>query len=161
DVWVPLEVEAMLHHPSWTSSAAYKWLRLVGRLKPGVTLENADAELKVLFDNAVIEQEILSRQGNPRFDSFEEKRIRNWSFLLQPGGGGLFAFRRQYAKPLLVLMAIVGLLLLIACTNVANLLFARAVTRQKEIALRLSLGAGRIRLIRQLLTEGGVLAVSG
>jgi len=163
DVWVPVEVQALpvLRRPGWRTSAGSKFLRLVGRLKPGVTAEKAYAELRVLFDNAVIENELTGRRADPGFDASDEQRIRSWSFVLEPAGAGLSAPRREFSKPLLILMAIVGVLLLIACTNVANLLFARALAREKEIALRLSLGAGRTRLIRQLLTEGAVLASAG
>jgi predicted lysophospholipase L1 biosynthesis ABC-type transport system permease subunit len=161
DVWVPLESERIMRRPSYTSSAAYKWLQLAARLKPGATIEEANAELRVLFKQSVLENEIAELRGNPQFDSFAEERIRGWSLLVEPAGAGFSRTRQQFSRPLFVLMAIVGLLLLIASSNVANLLFARAVAREKEIALRLSLGAGRARLIRQLLTESAVLVTLG
>jgi predicted permease len=126
----------------------YYWIELMGRLKDGVTLKQAQAELAGPFHSFV---ESTATKDRERADLP--------SLWLQEGGSGVDSLRRQYSKPLWILMAMVGLILAVACFNIANLLLARAASRRREFALRLSLGAGRFRVIRQLLTESIVLAL--
>src|ERR1035437_9825089 len=127
-------------------------LHLLGRLKPGVSIDRARAELSVLYQWTIEE----------RAGKSQDPLIRQLRFALEPAGAGLASrLREQFARPLFVLMAVVGLLLLVACTNVASMLLARGAARQREMALRAALGAGRLRLVRQVLTESLLLAAAG
>lgn len=152
---------AMPGTPSDILTAPFRhWLSVMGRLQPGVTKEKALANLQPLFRQAM--RETAAGLTGKSFDSPDARRSYLASkFRLDSGGQGLAALRRKYSKPLWILMAITALLLLVTCANVANLMLARANARQKEIAVRLTVGAGRLRLIRQFLSESVLLAVCG
>jgi predicted permease len=147
DVWLPLAMQSTIVR----SGLGWGSLWLVGRLKPGVPINQAQAEMAVLYESTLEEQ---AKATNNPF-------IRKMKFEMEPAGAGLSQLREEWTRPLVLLMAVVGLLLLIACTNLASMLLARGATREHEMALRLSLGAGHFRLARQVLTESLLLSVLG
>ncbi len=147
DVWLPLALQSTIVR----SGLGWGALWLVGRLKPGVSIKQAQAEMAVLYESTLDEQ---ARATNNPF-------IRKMKLEMEPAGAGLSKLREEWKKPLLLLQAVVGLLLLLACTNLASMLLARGATRKHEMALRLSLGAGHFRLARQVLTESFLLSAVG
>ncbi len=130
------------------------WLTVLGRLKPGATVEQADAEVQGLYSASVQSQAATARERDR--DSILRQRAAAFA-----SPDGINPFRYDYQQSLLLLMGIVGLVLTLACVNLSGLLSARAAARQREVSIRLAIGAGRGRIVRQLLTESLVLSVIG
>ncbi len=149
-IWMPVAMEPLTQQPSRLGDGTLG-VGLMGRLKPGISINQAGAEMRVL-DRWRVDD--LAKTRNAPF-------LRQMQMELEPASAGFAALRDHFAGPLLMLMAVVAALLLIACTNVAAMLLARGLARQREMAVRIAVGAGRGRLIRQMLTESLLLSAAG
>jgi predicted permease len=151
EIWAPLSLGVAVSGRSYLDELKVWQIPMMGRLKPGVSDQRAQSEMDALFQAAV--------DANPGgLASMLKDPAKRPGFLLQSGARGVDYLTDRYDRPLLALLSLAGLVLLMACANVANLLLAKSAVRQREISLRLALGAGRWRIVRQLLTEGLLLA---
>jgi predicted permease len=152
DIWLPLAFQPQVARTApYSDDPQEYWLNIIARLKTGIRIRQAQAAV-----NIQLKQVLLAQTHRETAEQIEKSYIQ-----LAPGAGGISYLRYTYSEALWILMAIVGIVLLIVCANVANLLLSRSSVREKEISIRLAIGAGRGRLIRQLLTEGMLLTVLG
>ena len=162
-VFVPIMMRPQLK-PLFNDSLNFtnrrtRWVNVFGRLKPGVSRQQAQASLQPYF-HSMLEMEVKEKAFNKAAAEIRTRFLQNVLQVL-PGAQGRPRMRELLATPLWVLMALTGGVLLIACANVASLLIARAASRQKEMAIRIAIGAGRFRIIRQLLVESLLLSLTG
>jgi predicted permease len=156
DVAVPLCAEPIINgEDSHLKNRSGWWLSVMGRLKPGWTIERAAAQLRAISPG------LFEAALPPEFNAEYAKHFLQYKLGVFPADSGLSHLRKDYERPLWLLLALAGLVLLIASANLANLMLARASAREKEMAMRMAVGAGRGRLIRQLLAESLLLAVIG
>src|SRR5438874_5519821 len=149
--------------PEWTWMRAddrrARWVQVFARLKPGYTIETAAAPVQLLFTQ--IRQYEITLPAAKDWTAYSRDQFMKGKLLVTGAATGYSPLRNDFSTGLIVLMCMVGLVLLIACANVANLLIARAFVRQKEIAVRLSIGASRGQLVRQLMVESLILSLAG
>src|SRR5436190_8395514 len=133
----------------------FQSLHVIGRLKSKADIARAETEINLLFKRT------LQDYAGPQPTKKELEDLQHARIDLTPAATGLSQLREQFTKPLSILMSVVAMVLLIACANIANLMLARATARQREIAIRMAVGATRWRLIRQLLSESLLLSILG
>lgn len=156
DFWIPITFQPeIMQRESWLTRKDMYWLNFIARLKPGVTRAQAQAILDVQL------RQFLEGQVGGKHSEGIKRAINQAYIQLDPGQNGISSLRAHYSASLRLLMGIVVLVLLVACANVANLLFSRSATRQREISMRLVVGATRRRLVRQMLTESVLIAIFG
>ena len=160
DLWVPLHaLDRLTPDPNRWQATFADWLVIAGRLRPGVSMAQAAAELDLIHRHVLAEQFAVSERPDKQSLA---RLVAGSHLVLRPAGNGLeIGLRQEYALPLELLLCVAGIVLLVSCANVANLVLARGSHRGREIALRLALGSGRGRIVRQLLTESTLLAGAG
>ncbi len=161
DMWIPLKTQPLIlpgrDYLNVRPNPAEKvmFLHVFGRLKPGVDMAAASSQVNVLFD------QLLESEAGTALSGESRTRFLNQDIRMREGGRGVSSFRSSFSQPLFILMGGVGLILLLACSNVATLLLARATVRERELGVRLAIGASRRLLVRQMLTESLFLSLSG